>query len=95
MHAKREEGGRSSLEKSLVPFASFSMLVSRLFHVHCLGAGSVSETFFSSLLVLFLCAIAGALMVLCPQSFFLLRPKHRTVAVVLLCSLLFSLLCLK
>ena len=95
MHAKKRRGGRSAWGKSLVPFASFSVLVSNLFHVHWLGAGLVSEACFSSLLGLCLCAIGGTLVVLCPQPLLLLRPKHRTVAIVRQYSLLFSLLRLK
>lgn len=81
--------------ETLAPSASFSVLASNLIHVHSLGARSVPETFFSPLLALCLRTIAGALMVLCPQSFLLLRPKHQTIALVLERSLLFSLLCLK
>jgi hypothetical protein len=81
--------------EKLAPLASFSVLFSDLLHVHCFGACSVPETFFSPLRVSCLRTIVGALMVLCPQSFLLLRLKHRTIALVLQRSLLFSLLCLK
>jgi len=62
-------------------FGSFSVLMSELFHVHCLVAGSVCGTFVGSLsfLVLCLCAVAGAVVVLGSLSVLILCLEHVTV----------------
>jgi len=68
---------------SLVPlaFCSFSVLISKLLHTHCVVTGSVCGTFVGSLAVsvLCLCAIAGAVAVLCSSSVLILRLGHITV----------------
>jgi len=60
---------------------SFSVLISELLHVHCLVAASVCGTFLGSLSfsVLRLCAVAGAVAVLCSQSVLILGLEHVTV----------------
>ncbi len=64
---------------SSVPLAScsFSVLISKLLHAHCVVAGSVCGTFVGSLSVSVLCLCAVA--VLCSYSISILRLKHITV----------------